>query len=104
MILKESLLLLAIGIALGVPATLAASRTVQSGLFGLSSSDPLTLIVAILIIAAVTLIAAWFPARRAAGVDPMSPSATNDGPSSTSDGTVKHRSKHCWHSCSRAPA
>jgi predicted permease len=71
MILKESLLLLAIGIALGVPATLAASRTIQAGLFGLSSSDPLTLIVAILIIAAVTLIAAWFPARRAAGVDPM---------------------------------
>ncbi len=71
MILKESLLLLAIGIALGVPATLAASRAVQSGLFGLSSSDPLTLVVAILIIAAVTLIAAWFPARRATRVDPI---------------------------------
>jgi predicted permease len=71
MILKESLTLLAIGIALGIPATLAASRAVQSQLFGLTPSDPLTFITAVLTITAVTLIAAWFPAHRATKVDPI---------------------------------
>jgi predicted permease len=71
MILKESFLLLAIGIALGIPATLAATRTIQSQLFGLSPTDPLTFIAATLIISLVTLIAAWFPAHRATKVDPV---------------------------------
>jgi predicted permease len=71
MVLKESLLLLGIGIALGVPATLAATRLVQAQLFGLSPSDPFTLTAAVLMIAIVTLATAWFPARRAAQVDPM---------------------------------
>ncbi|HEX3969435.1 MAG TPA: ABC transporter permease [Edaphobacter sp.] len=71
MVLKESLLLLAIGIALGIPATLAATHTIQSQLFGLSSTDPLTLIAAALVISLVILIAAWFPAHRAAKVDPI---------------------------------
>jgi predicted permease len=71
MILKESLILLAIGIALGVPATLAASRAIQSQLFGLTPSDPLTLGAAVLAISLVTLIAAYFPARRATKVDPI---------------------------------
>jgi predicted permease len=71
MVLKESLLLLGIGIALGVPATLAATRFVQTQLFGLSPSDPFTLTAAILMIAVVTLATAFFPAHRAAKVDPM---------------------------------
>jgi len=71
MVLKESLLLLGIGIALGVPATLATSRLVQAQLFGLSPSDPFTLTAAVLMIAIVTLATALFPARRAAKVDPM---------------------------------
>ena len=71
MILKESLVLLAIGIALGVPATLAAGRAIQSQLFGLTPSDPLTLGAAVLAISLVTLIAAYFPARRATKVDPI---------------------------------
>jgi predicted permease len=71
MVLKESLLLLGIGIALGVPATLAATRLVQAQLFGLSPSDPFTLAAAVVMIAVVTLGTALFPARRAAKVDPM---------------------------------
>src|SRR4029077_19221064 len=43
MVLKESFLLLGIGIVLGTPATLAATRLVQTQLFGLKASDPLTL-------------------------------------------------------------
>ncbi len=71
MIFKESLLLLAIGIAIGIPATLAAGRMIQSQLFGLSPSDPLTVFAAVLTISFVTLIAAYFPARRATKVDPV---------------------------------
>src|ERR1041385_8185225 len=69
MVLKESLLLLSIGISLGVPAALAATRLVQTQLFGLKANDPVTLAFAVFIIASVTLLAAFLPARRAANVD-----------------------------------
>jgi predicted permease len=71
MVMKESLLLLAIGVALGVPASLAASRVIRAGLFGISATDPMTLIAAVSIITAVLLAAAWMPARRATRIDPM---------------------------------
>jgi hypothetical protein len=47
------------------------ARLVGAQLFGLSSSDPLTFVTAILAISTVTLLAAYFPARRATRVDPM---------------------------------
>jgi ABC-type antimicrobial peptide transport system permease subunit len=71
MILRESLLLLAIGLAAGLPATIAAMHLVQSSLYGLRASDPLTLAEAIAVIVFVTMIASYFPARRAMKVDPM---------------------------------
>jgi predicted permease len=71
MVLKESIVLLAIGIALGIPAALGAARAVQSGLFGLHPTDIPTLAAAIVTITAVTLVAAWFPARRATRIDPL---------------------------------
>jgi ABC-type antimicrobial peptide transport system permease subunit len=71
MILRESLLLLGIGVLIGVPATMAATRLVGAQLFGLSPSDPPTFIIAILAISMVALLAAHFPARRASRVDPM---------------------------------
>jgi predicted permease len=71
MVLRESLLLLGIGLALGLPLALASLRLVQSQLYELSASDPVTLSDSVLIIAAVTLVAAWLPARSASKVDPM---------------------------------
>jgi predicted permease len=71
MVLKESLRLLAIGIAIGIPAALGATRLIRAVLFGLSASDPLTLVGAILIISVLTLLAAYLPARRAMLVDPI---------------------------------
>ena len=70
MILKESLFLLLIGIGCGVPLTLAVVRLFQSQLFGLTSFDPLTLTASVMTISIVVLAAAYFPARRAAHVDP----------------------------------
>jgi ABC-type antimicrobial peptide transport system permease subunit len=71
MVLRESLILLGIGVALGVPAALEATRLVQTQLFGLKSSDPATFVAAAMLIAAVVVLAAYGPARRAAKVDPM---------------------------------
>ncbi len=71
LILRESMLLLGIGIAVGVPVALAATNLVRSQLFGLKPSDPLTIIGASLSIALVTVLAGYLPARRAAKVDPM---------------------------------
>jgi ABC-type antimicrobial peptide transport system permease subunit len=71
MILRESLLLLAIGVALGLPLTLAASRLIKQQLFGLSALDPMSYALAIAVVSGMTILAAWLPARRAARVDPM---------------------------------
>jgi ABC-type antimicrobial peptide transport system permease subunit len=71
MVLNESMWLLGIGITLGAVSTLGATHVIQAQLFGVSSSDPSTLAGAILIIATVTIVSAYFPARRAANVDPM---------------------------------
>jgi predicted permease len=71
MVLRESLVLLGFGLALGLPLALGGLRLLQSQLYELSASDPVTLAGSILIIATITLLAAWLPARRAARVDPM---------------------------------
>jgi predicted permease len=71
MILSESVLLLAVGVGLGLPLTLLATRFIKNQLFGLSPLDPTTLCAALLIVSAMTLLAAWLPALRATKVDPM---------------------------------
>jgi predicted permease len=71
MVLRETVVLLLVGIAIGVPVTLAATRYVESQLFGLSSFDPLTVAGAVLSIAVVTVAAGYLPARRATKVDPL---------------------------------
>ncbi|QEE26915.1 ABC transporter permease [Terriglobus albidus] len=71
MILKESLSLLAVGVSLGLPLTLLATRSIRSQLFGLSAVDPLTFAIAIAVVAGMTVFATWLPARRAAKIDPL---------------------------------
>jgi len=71
MILRESLILLGIGVALGLPLTFVATRNIQHQLFGLSAIDPLTFSISIAVVSGMTLLAAWMPARRAASVDPL---------------------------------
>lgn len=71
MVLRESLTLLAAGIVLGIPIALAAARLVRAQLYQMSSFDPLIFVGATAGIAAVTVLSAWLPARRAAAVDPM---------------------------------
>ena len=70
-VMGESAVLTALGIALGIPGALLASRGVGSFLYGLSATDPWTYAVLAIVLAGIALSAAWIPARRAADVDPM---------------------------------
>jgi len=71
MVLREVALLAALGIAIGVPAALALSRLIASMLYGVNPRDLVTLEAATALMAVVALAAGYFPARRAARVDPM---------------------------------
>jgi predicted permease len=71
MVLRETLLLVLIGLAVGLPAAIAAARLGSSLLFGLQPVDPGVFTAAVAVLAAVALLAGFLPARRAARVDPM---------------------------------
>lgn len=71
MILRESLLLLVAGVALGLPVSVMATRLIRSQLFGLNGYDPLTYAAALVAISGVVLVSAWLPARRAAKTSPV---------------------------------
>jgi len=70
MVLRETLLLVGCGLAIGIPAAVVASRLIASQLFGLKAGDPVTFLAACIVMAAVTMIATYLPARRAASVEP----------------------------------
>ena len=71
MVLVEVLWLAGISIAVALPASLLLTYAARSQLFGISSSDPLTLVIVTLVVAAVALASALLPARRAAKTDPV---------------------------------
>jgi predicted permease len=71
MVMRESLGVVMAGLAIGIPAALAAARLISSMLFGLTPTDPPTIGVATLAMICVTLLAAYLPARRASKVEPM---------------------------------
>jgi len=71
MLLRELGLLVLASLMLGIAATLAATRTIQTLLYGIAASDFVTVAAAALALALVAALAAWIPARRAAHLDPM---------------------------------
>jgi predicted permease len=70
-ILRQGLVWIASGIALGIPMALGASRLVQGLLFGLSATDYGSLIAAAALMSGMGVLAAYIPARRATRVDPV---------------------------------
>jgi len=70
-VIRESLTLVATGAVLGIPVAWAATRLLSGFLPGVTSSDPLAYAGAVAVLAAVTLVASWMPARRASRVDPV---------------------------------
>ncbi len=71
LVLRESMLLVALGLLVGIPLALASTRLLHSFLFGLKSTDPLSLIAVVLLLGIVAAVAGFIPARRAARTDPM---------------------------------
>jgi predicted permease len=70
MILREIVILVAIGSFVGAAAALGLGRFVQSLMFGLAPRDPVTLCSAVAVLLVVALVAGYVPARRAAHIDP----------------------------------
>lgn len=71
LVLKGALQLLAVGVAVGLPAALAAGRIISSMLFGLTPADMTTILSATTILLLSGLLASLLPARRAARVEPL---------------------------------
>jgi putative ABC transport system permease protein len=71
LVLREVTLMVAAGVAIGLPLAFVLSRFVQSQLFALSANDPAALAGAAVILGLVALLAGYLPARRATRVDPM---------------------------------
>ena len=71
LVLRQAMVLVAIGMAIGLPVTMALARLVSSLLFGLQANDPVALALASLTLGVVAAVASYVPARRASRLDPM---------------------------------
>lgn len=71
LVMSRALLLVAVGLAIGIPVALLGGRLMRSQLFGVRTYDPLTLAGAVFVLAAFAALAGFIPARRAASIEPM---------------------------------
>jgi ABC-type antimicrobial peptide transport system permease subunit len=71
LIVRQVVIVTAIGLALGIPLAVAAARAAASLLYGVTPIDPLSLVAATAVMALVAALAAYVPARRAAGLEPL---------------------------------
>jgi ABC-type antimicrobial peptide transport system permease subunit len=71
MVMRRALVLVAVGLAIGIPIALVGGRLMRSQLYDVKAYDPLTLAGAVLVLAASAALAGFIPARRAASIEPM---------------------------------
>src|SRR5260370_9747642 len=73
LIFGQGIAISVVGLLVGLVAALAVTRLTVRLLYGISATDPVTFIVIALLLLCVTLLACYFPARRATKVAPMTP-------------------------------
>ena len=71
LVMRETLLMVGVGLAIGIPLALAGTRLVSNMLFGLAPTDPFTMVCSLAVLLTVAALAGYLPARRASLVDPM---------------------------------
>jgi len=71
LVVGQAMAIVGISLAIGLVGAFAATRLLNSLLFGVGASDPFTFVAIIVLVSAVAFIAAWLPARRATRVDPI---------------------------------
>jgi putative ABC transport system permease protein len=71
LVVGQAMALVGISLIVGLVGAFAATRILNSLLFGVGASDPVTFVAIVLLVSAVAFIAAWLPARRATRVDPI---------------------------------
>jgi predicted permease len=71
MVVRETAVMILVGIAIGVSLAFALTRLLSSQLYGLKATDPITVAMAGAVLAAVAMLAGYLPARRASQVDPL---------------------------------
>lgn len=71
LVMRRAAAFLLIGAVIGIPTALFATRLVKSFLYGIGAQDPLTIVMATMVLGAVAATASFLPARRATKVDPM---------------------------------
>jgi putative ABC transport system permease protein len=71
MVVTQGMKLSAVGVVIGIGSSLALARVMKSMLYGVKPWDPLSIMLVAILLTAVTLLAAYIPARRASRVDPM---------------------------------
>ena len=71
MVLRRGLRVVGLAAAVGLVASLGGAQLLRQQLFGVTATDPVTFVAAVLVLAGTALLACWLPARRAAKVDPV---------------------------------
>jgi ABC-type antimicrobial peptide transport system permease subunit len=71
LVFKKGLTLILVGVVVGVAGALALTRVLTSFLYGVTPTDPVTIVAICVLITAVGLVACYIPARRATKIDPM---------------------------------
>lgn len=71
MVMREALVLLGMGLAVGIPVAYGLSRYVSTQLYGVKPTDLVSAAVALVVLAAVAVLSGWLPARRASSIDPI---------------------------------
>lgn len=71
LVMREVIILMAIGIAVGLPASWMLTKLVQSQLYGVAPHDPITIVAAVTLIAGVAILSGYAPGRRATKIHPM---------------------------------